>query len=83
MKLANIKPNDLALVIEDTLIPVGEALDREGALLRGSTMLDLIANYDSLKGKLETLAAKGNRTKLDSKLLKPPVEQPSKIWAAA
>ncbi len=83
MKLATIKPNDLALVINDTLIPLGEALDREGVLPKGSTMLDLIANYDSIKGKLETLAAKVTRTKLDSKLLKPPVEQPSKIWAAA
>jgi hypothetical protein len=49
MKLATIKPSNLAIVRNDTLIPVGEALSREGALPRGATMLDLIAQYDSVK----------------------------------
>jgi 2-keto-4-pentenoate hydratase/2-oxohepta-3-ene-1,7-dioic acid hydratase in catechol pathway len=83
MKLATIKPNDLAIVKNDTLIPLGEALEREGALPGGATMLDLIVKYDGIKGKLADLAAKGAGVKLDPKLLKPPVEQPSKIWAAA
>jgi 2-keto-4-pentenoate hydratase/2-oxohepta-3-ene-1,7-dioic acid hydratase in catechol pathway len=83
MKLATIKPNDLAIVKNDTLIPLGEALEREGALPGGATMLDLIVKYDGIKGKLADLAAKGAGVKLDPKLLKPPVERPSKIWAAA
>ena len=83
MKLATIKPNDLAIVKNDTLIPVGESLSREGALPKQATMLDLIARYDSVKGQLENIATKGAGTRIDAKLLKPPVENPTKIWAAA
>jgi len=83
MKFATIKPNDLAIVKNDTLIPVGESLSREGALPKQATMLDLIARYDSVKGQLENIATKGAGTSIDAKLLKPPVENPSKIWAAA
>jgi 2-keto-4-pentenoate hydratase/2-oxohepta-3-ene-1,7-dioic acid hydratase in catechol pathway len=82
VKLATIKPNDLALVINDRLIPVGAALSDEGALPKGATMLDLIARYDGVKGTLERLGG-ATGTRLDVKLLKPPVEHPSKIWAAA
>jgi 2-keto-4-pentenoate hydratase/2-oxohepta-3-ene-1,7-dioic acid hydratase in catechol pathway len=77
MKLAAIRPNELAIVKNDKLIPIGDLLPR------GSTMIDLIAAYDGLKGKLESLAAGGGGKELDPKLLKPPVEKPSKIWAAA
>jgi 2-keto-4-pentenoate hydratase/2-oxohepta-3-ene-1,7-dioic acid hydratase in catechol pathway len=77
MKLATIKPNELAIVKNDTLIPVGDVLTK------GSTMIDLIAAYDGIKSRLESLAAGGSGKKLDPKLLKPPVEKPSKIWAAA
>jgi 2-keto-4-pentenoate hydratase/2-oxohepta-3-ene-1,7-dioic acid hydratase in catechol pathway len=77
MKLASIKPNGVTIVKNDTLIPLGDLV------AKGSTMLDVIAQYDSLKGKLEELAAKGSGSKLDVKLLKPPVENPSKVWAAA
>ena len=77
MKLATIKPNDVAIVKNDTLISVSDALGK------GSTMLDLIAQYDVVKSKLENLAAQGAGAKLDAKLLKPPVEHPSKVWAAA
>ena len=82
MKLATIKPGDLAIVKNGTLVPVGEALDRAGALPKGATMLDLIAQYDSVKATLENLAA-GAGVRLNAKLLKPPVQRPSKIWAAA
>ena len=77
MKLATIKPDGLAIVHNDTLIPI------TGVLPRGSSMLDLIAQYDQIKGDLTDLAAKGGGVKLDAKLLKPPVERPSKIYAAA
>jgi 2-keto-4-pentenoate hydratase/2-oxohepta-3-ene-1,7-dioic acid hydratase in catechol pathway len=83
MKLATIKPNDIALVKNDSLVPLGEILARENALPKGSSMVDLIARYASLKDLLENGAAKGTVTKLDPKILKPPIEKPSKIWAAA
>lgn len=77
MKLATIKPNELAIVKNDTLISVGDTLPA------GSTMIDLIAAYDGIKSRLDSLADAGNGKKLDPKLLKAPVERPSKIWAAA
>ena len=77
MKLATIKPNDIAIVRDDTLIAVGAAVGQ------GATMIDAITNYVSLEGKLQNLANQGGGTKLDAKMLKPPVERPSKIWAAA
>lgn len=77
MKLAAIKPNELAIVKNETLISIGELLPK------GSTMIDLITAYDGIKGKLAALAAGGTGVGLDAKLLKPPVENPSKIWAAA
>jgi 2-keto-4-pentenoate hydratase/2-oxohepta-3-ene-1,7-dioic acid hydratase in catechol pathway len=77
MKLATIKPNELAIVKNDTLIAVGDALPA------GSTMIDLIAGYDGIKSRLDSIAASGSGKKLDAKMLKAPVEKPSKIWAAA
>jgi 2-keto-4-pentenoate hydratase/2-oxohepta-3-ene-1,7-dioic acid hydratase in catechol pathway len=77
MKFATIKPNEIAIVKNDTLIPISDALPK------GSSMLDLIAQYDNIKAKLENLAAQGAGPKLDSKLLMPPVRNPSKVWAAA
>jgi 2-keto-4-pentenoate hydratase/2-oxohepta-3-ene-1,7-dioic acid hydratase in catechol pathway len=77
MKLAAINPNELAIVKNETLISIGELLPK------GSTMIDLITAYDGIKGKLDALATGGSGVRLDAKLLKPPVENPSKIWAAA
>jgi 2-keto-4-pentenoate hydratase/2-oxohepta-3-ene-1,7-dioic acid hydratase in catechol pathway len=77
MKFAAIKPNELAIVKNEKLISVGELLPK------GSTMIDLIAAYDGLKGRLDNVAAQSGGETLDHKLLKPPVENPSKIWAAA
>ena len=83
MKLASLKPNELAVVKDESLIPVGEILARQGILLKNFSMLDLIAQYDEIKGQVDHAAGNENRKKLDAKLLKPPVEKPSKIWAAA
>jgi len=77
MKFATIKPDGLAIVQDDTLIPIA------GVLPKGASMIDLIDQYDQIKNRLADLAAKGGGTKLDAKLLKPPVERPSKIYAAA
>jgi 2-keto-4-pentenoate hydratase/2-oxohepta-3-ene-1,7-dioic acid hydratase in catechol pathway len=78
MKLASIKPNQLAIVKNQKLIPIGDSV-----LPLGSNMIDLIAAYGDVKTKLEALAATDGGMNLDPKLLKPPVEKPSKIWAAA
>ena len=77
MKFAAIKPNELAIVNNKTLIPVGDVLPK------GSTMIDLIVAYDGVKEKLSAIAARGGGMGLDPKTLKPPVQTPSKIWAAA
>ena len=77
MKFAAIKPNELAIVNNETLIPVNDVLPK------GSTMIDLIVAYDGVKEKLSAIAASGGGTGLDPKTLKPPVQTPSKIWAAA
>src|SRR5215510_16591067 len=83
MKFASIKPNELAVVKDDTWIAVGETLARQGLLPADFSMLDLIDQYPSLKNSLAEALHKGNAKRIDAKLLKPPVERPSKIWAAA
>lgn len=83
MKLATIKPNALAIVKNETLIPISETLERDGTLAKGSSMIDLIGKYDTIKNKLVDLAGKSAGTKLDAKMLKAPIELPPKIWAAA
>jgi 2-keto-4-pentenoate hydratase/2-oxohepta-3-ene-1,7-dioic acid hydratase in catechol pathway len=83
MKLATIKPNNLAIVKNDRLFPIGATLSRDGALPGGATMVDLIANYDALKNRLEDIAANAQSLNLEATLLRAPVENPSKIWAAA
>lgn len=78
MKLAAIKPGELAIVQDDLFIPVGSILPS------GSSMIDLIAAYDHLEEQLRAAAAANRRgVKADAKLLRAPVENPSKIWAAA
>jgi 2-keto-4-pentenoate hydratase/2-oxohepta-3-ene-1,7-dioic acid hydratase in catechol pathway len=83
MKLAGIKQNDIALVKNDSVILLGEALARESALPKGFSMLEVIAEFANVKHLLENYATKGTATKLDPKMLKAPIEKPSKIWAAA
>ena len=83
MRLAAIKPDDLAVVRDDALIPLGDTLAQEGALPRGASMIDLITRYDSLKGSIANAIENGSAIKLDPMQLRPPVERPSKIWAAA
>jgi len=82
MKFASLKPNGLAIVKNDTLVPIGESMTRQGALPANYSMLDLISRYDEVKSAIAGAAA-GATIALDPKRLKPPVEKPSKIWAAA
>ncbi len=77
MKLATTKAHGVAIVSNDKLILLGDALPK------GSTMLDVIVQYDAIRGKLDNLAGNGAGAKIDAKSLKGPVENPSKIWAAA
>ncbi|MBI2989388.1 MAG: fumarylacetoacetate hydrolase family protein [Deltaproteobacteria bacterium] len=83
MRLSSIKPNDLAAVQDDQLVPIGESLAQQGLLPSGASMIDLITQYDRLKDSLAKSLEGGQPIKLDAKRLKPPVERPSKIWAAA
>lgn len=83
MKFASIKPHDIAVVEGDMLVSIGTGLVREGLLPQLFSMLDLIPHYEAIKDSVLRLAANGPRSKLDPKRLKPPVERPSKIWAAA
>ena len=77
MKLATLRSNQVAIIKNDTVILLGDVLRK------GSTMLDVIAQYDAIRGKLDNLAANGAGGKIDATSLKPPLENPSKIWAAA
>jgi 2-keto-4-pentenoate hydratase/2-oxohepta-3-ene-1,7-dioic acid hydratase in catechol pathway len=83
MRIASVKPNDLAVVTPDGFILIGDELRTRGLLEKHSSMIDFIANYDSLKGSLDAVIAKGKKVAVDSNLLKPPVERPTKIYAAA
>ncbi|HEX2226545.1 MAG TPA: fumarylacetoacetate hydrolase family protein [Candidatus Binatia bacterium] len=83
MKFASIKPNDIAVIRDNTAVPVGNVLAKHGALPRNFSMLDLIADYDRLGAQLNSMVGEHKGIPLDPKLLKPPVETPSKIWAAA
>jgi 2-keto-4-pentenoate hydratase/2-oxohepta-3-ene-1,7-dioic acid hydratase in catechol pathway len=83
VKLASIKPNEIAVIRNGTMIPVGNMLARHGALPRNFSMLDVIADYERLGAQLNSVVSNEKGMPADPKLLKPPVENPSKIWAAA
>ena len=82
MKFASIRPRGLAVVTGDSLVPISEALETKKIVPQHASMLDLITKYDQLASAAGELSRQGG-SKLDPKLLKPPVERPSKIWAAA
>ena len=77
MKFASLKPNHLAVVQGSELILIDDALPK------GASMIDLIVEYDRLRPSLAGVVEKGKRVPLDPKQLKAPVENPSKLWAAA
>ena len=83
MRFASVKPNHLAVVQDNQLALVGDALVEQGALPKGASMIDLIAQYDRLRPSLPRTVEKATRMQLDPQQLRPPVENPSKIWAAA
>jgi 2-keto-4-pentenoate hydratase/2-oxohepta-3-ene-1,7-dioic acid hydratase in catechol pathway len=83
MKLAAVKPNDLAVIRDDAMVLVGDKLATEGVLPKGASMIDLIIHYDSIKCLLAKMMEEGPVVKLKPQQFKAPIERPSKIWAAA
>ncbi len=83
MKIAATKPDDLAVIRNGSLIPIGAALAREKLLYRGASMIDLIANYGATKGSLLKMVEGASSIPFDPRRLRAPIEKPSKIWAAA
>lgn len=83
MRVASIKPNELAIVDGEELVLIREILALKGFLSQRASMIDFIAQYDSVKNILGSVVSTAKRVGLDPALLKPPVERPSKIWAAA
>jgi 2-keto-4-pentenoate hydratase/2-oxohepta-3-ene-1,7-dioic acid hydratase in catechol pathway len=83
MKFASIKPDDIAVIRDNAMIPVGNLLARHGALPRHFSMLDLITDYERLSTQLNSIVSSEKGLPMDPRQLKPPVGNPSKIWAAA
>ena len=83
MRVASIKPDELAIVDGEELVLIREILALKGFLSQRASMIDFIAHYDSVKNILGSVVSTATRVGLDPALLKPPVERPSKIWAAA
>ena len=82
MRVASIKPDELALVDGEELVLIGDLLAQRGVLSQRSSMIDFIAQYDSVKNFLASAVSTAKRIRLDPAALEPPV-RPSKIWAAA
>jgi 2-keto-4-pentenoate hydratase/2-oxohepta-3-ene-1,7-dioic acid hydratase in catechol pathway len=84
MKIASLHPNDIVVINEDqSFVPIGETLARQGALPVNYSMIDLIARWDDLNSIISKEAPSRVAKRLDPKSLRPPVPNPSKIWAAA
>ena len=83
MRIASIKPNDLAVVANDQFMLIGDALRERGILQHNDVMIDCITHYEDLASEIPNIVAEGKKIQIDAKLLNPPVQRPSKIWAAA
>jgi 2-keto-4-pentenoate hydratase/2-oxohepta-3-ene-1,7-dioic acid hydratase in catechol pathway len=83
VKFASIKPNDIAVIKGDAMIPVGSLLARHGALPKDFSMLDVITDYERLGAHLSSIVGSEKSMAMDPGRLNPPVQNPSKIWAAA
>ena len=80
MKLASVKPHELAVIKNGEMVLVGNRLAKEGLLPSEASMIDIIANYDSLKGSLSKASEEGPFVSFNPQQLKAPVAAPSKIW---
>jgi hypothetical protein len=70
MRIASVKPNDLAVVKDGSLILIGDALAVQGLLSKGASMIDFIAHYESLKNSLEGAIA-GEKLKAEIEKIGP------------
>lgn len=52
MRLASVKPNNIAVVEDDSFILNGDTLTEQGLLPQSASMIDFITDYDSLKSSL-------------------------------
>ena len=78
MRIAWVKPNDLAVVKDGTFVLIADSLAEQGLLPKGASMIDFITRYDSFRNSLEGAIAKGQTVALASNLLKPlvPLDAP-------
>jgi 2-keto-4-pentenoate hydratase/2-oxohepta-3-ene-1,7-dioic acid hydratase in catechol pathway len=83
MKVASIKPNELALIKGDSMVLIGERFVKEGLLPQGASMIDFIDRFDSLSGACARALREGPFVQVEAQQLNAPVAMPSKIWAAA
>lgn len=83
MRVANVKQDSVAIVSGDGFVLIGDVLADMEVLPKPASMMDFIARYDSLGDEIPRAMETAKRARLDPKQLKPPVERPSKIWAAA
>jgi 2-keto-4-pentenoate hydratase/2-oxohepta-3-ene-1,7-dioic acid hydratase in catechol pathway len=83
VRIASIKPNDLAVIANDQFILIGDALRERGILQHNDVMIDCITHYEDLASEIPKIVAEGKKIQIDAKLLNPPVQRPSKVWAAA
>lgn len=83
MQFAALKPHHLAVVKGGSFALIDGPLAQENLLPRGASMIDLIAAYDGIKDRIARFAGNAPAAAIDAKRLKPPVGEPSKIWAAA
>ena len=83
MRIASVRPNQIAVVKDGSLVLVSDVLAQDGALPAGATMIDCIERYDAIKDALAGAAERGTVIEQDPRRLAPPVAAPSKIWAAA
>jgi 2-keto-4-pentenoate hydratase/2-oxohepta-3-ene-1,7-dioic acid hydratase in catechol pathway len=83
MKLASIKPHDIALVSDGGMVRIGEAVGGDASLPKDFSMVDVIAAYDRVQPALAQAAKNGRAEKIDPESLMTPIDRPSKIWAAA
>jgi 2-keto-4-pentenoate hydratase/2-oxohepta-3-ene-1,7-dioic acid hydratase in catechol pathway len=83
VRLAVVTPGQLAVVRGDALVLIGDALAGNNGMPSGATMIDLIERYGFLKDSLGRAVEAGPTVELDHNRLRPPIEKPSKVWAAA
>lgn len=83
MRFVCLKPDRaLGVLRNGGVVPISAALERQGLLPPGATMIELIERYEEIQDAIAG-AARGAPERLDPKRLAPPLERPSKIWAAA